>query len=191
MSRRRLHPEQRREELVDAGEQLFARRGYDDVTMEEVARYAEVSRALLYQHFATKRDLFATVYRRASDRLLDQVQLTSDRPLGAQIDAGLDAHFDYFEANRATVFAANRTLAGDPAIQAIISDELSVLRERVLDATNLTGERRALTSSILHSWLLFVRVLTVDWLTEPHCTRAELRAICTSALLAALNPEPS
>ncbi|MGW7680352.1 TetR/AcrR family transcriptional regulator [Kribbella sp. NPDC054772] len=186
MPRRRLRPEERRAELIDAGEQLFARRGYDDVAMEEVARYAEVSRALLYQYFATKRDLFAAVYQRAADRLLDQVHLTSDRPLPEQIEAGLDAHFDYFEANRATVIAANRTLAGDPAIQAIISDELSVLRERVLEATNLAGERRALTSSILQSWLVFVRLLTVDWLIAPHCSRAELRRICTSTLLAAL-----
>ena len=186
--RTRLTPEARRETLLDVAEGQFAQEGYDEIRMDRVAAGAGVSRALLYQHFPNKRDLFAAVYRRAADRLLDATVLDPGLPLADQVRAGLDEHFDYFEANRRTVLDANRTLGGDPVIQAIITGELSVLRDRMLDVVVVDDERRATAASTLMGWLVFVRVLTVEWLLEPTCSRVELREICTSALLGALAP---
>ncbi len=186
--RRRLTPEARRDTLLDVAEGLFAQVGYDDVRMERVAAGADVSRALLYQHFPNKRELFAAVYRRAADRLLDATVLDPDLPLADQVRAGLDEHFDYFEANRRTVLDANRTLGGDPVIQAIITGELSTLRDRMLDVAGFDDRRRATAATVLMGWLVFVRVLSIEWLLEPTCTREELREICTAALLGALAP---
>src|ERR1044072_8144456 len=100
--RSRLTPSARRDLLLDVAERLFAQEGYDDVRMDRIATDAEVSRALVYQHFPTKRELFAAVYRRAGERLLDATVLDPDLPLPDQVRAGLDEHFDYFEANRRT-----------------------------------------------------------------------------------------
>ena len=56
-------------------------------------------------------------------------ELDTHHPIAEQVAAGLDAHLDYFVANRRTVLAANRVLAGDPVVQAIITDELEVLAD--------------------------------------------------------------
>ena len=186
--RSRLTPDARRGLFVDVAERLFAQQGYDEVRMEQVAAETGVSRALLYQHFPNKRELFAAVYRRAADRLLDVTVLDPTLPLDDQVRSGLDEHFDYFEANRRTVLDANRTLGGDPVIQAIITGELSALRDRMLEVVGLDDARRATAATVLMGWLVFVRVLSVEWLTAPMCTREELREICTSALLGALTP---
>jgi AcrR family transcriptional regulator len=186
--RRRLRPAARRDTLLDAGAALFASHRYDAVLMDDIARTAGVSRAMLYRHFATKRDLFEAIYQRAADRLLTETQGSPDATLAEQVAAGLDAHIDYFLANRNTVLAANRVLAGDPGIQAIISSELHVLRERMLAIANVPDERRNIVSAVLMSWLVFVRSLCVDWLERPSCSRVELRDICTGALLGALQP---
>jgi len=111
--------------------------------MQHVADAAGISRALLYRHFPTKRDLFAAVYRRAADGLLAATELDTTTPIAEQVAAGLDAHLDYFVANRRTVLAANRSLAGDPVVQAVITDELEVLRARLLDAIAVPAARRA------------------------------------------------
>ncbi|MFI2232038.1 TetR/AcrR family transcriptional regulator [Nocardia testacea] len=187
-TRRRLAPDERRGLLLDAGERLFAERAYDDVLMEDVAAAAGVSRALLYRHFPNKRELFAEIYRRATAQLLADTVLDSQRPLADQLAAALDVHFDYFEANAHSVIAANRQLAGDPTVQAIIWGELGELRHRMVDVTGLTGRERDLASSVLMSWLTFVRVLTVDWLEQRSCTRERLRDICLGALAGALGP---
>ncbi|MBF6344885.1 TetR/AcrR family transcriptional regulator [Nocardia cyriacigeorgica] len=187
-TRRRLAPEQRRRLLVDAGARLFAERPYDAVLMEDVATAAGVSRALLYRHFPTKRELFAAVYEQASADLLVATELDPARPFAEQLAAGLDAHFDYFEANAHSVIAANRVLATDPTIQAIISGELGELRRRMLDVLGVDGQLREATSAVLMSWLTYVRVLTIDWLDNSSLTREQMRQVSVGALLGALEP---
>ncbi|MEU7138488.1 helix-turn-helix domain-containing protein [Nocardia sp. NPDC046473] len=187
-TRRRLSTDERRQVLLEAGARLFAERAYDAVLMEDVAAAAGVSRALLYRHFPSKRDLFAGVYEQAADQLLIATPLDNGRPLAEQLAAGLNTHFDYFEANANSVLAANRVLAGDPTIQAIIAGELGELRRRLLDVLGVEGTLRVQVSSVLMSWLTFVRVLTVEWLENQHYSRAELLEISVGALLGALQP---
>jgi AcrR family transcriptional regulator len=184
--RRRLDPDARRGELLDIGAELFAERPYDEVRMDEVAERAAVSRALLYRYFGSKRDLFAAIYRRAADRLVAQTEVDPGMPLTELASAGLDAHIDYFAANRRTVLAANRTLSGDPIIQAIINDELAQLRRRMLDASGVDGHRRDVTSAALQAWLAFVRAICLDWLERGTISRAEVRDVCLRTLLAAI-----
>ncbi|AHH98013.1 TetR/AcrR family transcriptional regulator [Kutzneria albida] len=185
-TRRRLSPAARREQLLEVGARMFAAKPYEEVLMEEVAERAGVSRALLYRHFPGKRDLFAGIYQQAADRLLAQSEIDPAGPIVQQVRAALDAHIDYFEANRHAVLAANRELVGDPVIQAIITDELGVLRGRMLDATGLTDHAREVVSAALMSWLVFVRALCVDWLSAEAFSRTELREMCVGALLGAL-----
>ncbi|MBT2446144.1 TetR/AcrR family transcriptional regulator [Streptomyces sp. ISL-43] len=187
--RQRLTPTERRAKLLAVGAQFFAAHPYDNVLMEDIAERAGVSRALLYRHFPSKHDLFASVYQQAADRLLEQVQFDPAGDLLEQLAAGLDVHIDYFVANRNAVLAANRVLAGDPVIQTVMTDELDVLRIRLLDILPLADEDvRAAVSAVLKSWLVFVQVLCVDWLTKETCTRTALRDTCIGALLGALRP---
>jgi AcrR family transcriptional regulator len=184
----RLTPAGRRAQLLAVGARAFAEQPFEQVRMDELAERAGVSRALLYQHFASKRELFAEVYRSAADGLLERSVIDPGLPLAEQVLAGLDAHLDYFAANRNAVIAANRDLAGDPTIQAIISDELAELRRRLLDGAGLTGPTRATVSSLVAAWLVFVRIACVDWLADGTCTRDELRDACAGALFGALGP---
>jgi AcrR family transcriptional regulator len=156
---RRLTPDQRRHELVDVGAEMFARQPYEDVLMEDVATRAGVSRALMYHYFPAKRDFFAAIFKRDSERLLAASEIDPGLPMGEQVLAGLNAHLDYFEAHKYNILTANRgALAGDPLVQAIISDELATLHNRILDATGLHGHdfswpRWRCTAG----WLSFVR----------------------------------
>ncbi|MEV0246098.1 helix-turn-helix domain-containing protein [Nocardia sp. NPDC050712] len=186
--RRRLTPDDRRHQLVETGARLFADRAYDEVLMEDVAAAAGISRALLYRHFPSKRELFVAIYQQATEQLLVVTELDPGAPLPGQLNAALDAHLDYFEANAHSVLAANKVLATDPTVQSIITGELDVLRQRLLDVIGVEGPTRTTTSSVLMSWLTFVRVLTVDWLEHGTMTREQLRDISAGALLGALEP---
>ncbi|MDI2131331.1 TetR/AcrR family transcriptional regulator [Yinghuangia seranimata] len=189
-TRRRLSPDERRRQLLDAGAELFAAEPYDAVLMENVAERAGISRALLYRYFPNKRALFAAIYQQATKRLLADTPIDPASPVFEQLSAGLDVHFDYFAANRNTVLAANRELAGDPVIQTIVNDELAELRQRLLDASGVDGRARDMASAALTGWLLFVRVLCVEWLADGTFTRPELHAMCVGALRGALGTVP-
>lgn len=157
--------------------------------MEDVSKEAGVSRALLYRHFPSKQALFAAVYQQAADQLLTETQFDPADSLVEQLVQGLDVHLDYFVANRHAVLAANRVLAGDPVIQTIMTNELDALRARLLAVLPLADETaHEAVSGVLKSWLVFVQVLCVDWLTDATCTRTQLRDVCIGGVLGALRP---
>ena len=188
--RRRLDPADRRAQLLAVGAELFAAAPYEDVLMEDVADRTGVSRALLYRHFPSKHALFAAVYQQAADRLLAATRLEPEATFVEQLAQGLDAHLDYFVANRQAVLTANRVLAGDPVVQTIMNTELDTLRARLLGVLPVADDDRTreAVSAALKAWLVFVQVLCVDWLTREHCDRTQLRDACVGAAVGALRP---
>ncbi len=73
---------ERREQLLDVGRSLFAERGYDGTSVEEVASRAEVSKPVVYEHFGGKEGLYAVVVEREVQTLLSSFTgaLLADRP---------------------------------------------------------------------------------------------------------------
>ena len=73
---------ERREQLLDVGRSLFAERGFDGTSVEEVASRAGVSKPVVYEHFGGKEGLYAVVVDREVQRLLDTFNhaLTGEQP---------------------------------------------------------------------------------------------------------------
>jgi AcrR family transcriptional regulator len=61
---------ERREQLLDIGRRLFAERGLDGTSIEEIAAQAGVSKPVVYEHFGGKEGLYAVVVDREVDRFL-------------------------------------------------------------------------------------------------------------------------
>lgn len=72
---------QRREQLVSVGRSLFATKGYDGTSVEEIASKAGVSKPIVYEHFGGKEGLYAVVVDRETDALLSALEgaLEDDR----------------------------------------------------------------------------------------------------------------
>ncbi|NEK57757.1 TetR/AcrR family transcriptional regulator [Geodermatophilus sabuli] len=68
----RMTGAQRREQLLDIGRELFAQRGYEATSIEELAARAGVSKPVVYEHFGGKEGLYAVVVDREMQRLLDR-----------------------------------------------------------------------------------------------------------------------
>jgi AcrR family transcriptional regulator len=73
---------ERREQLLDVGRRLFAERGFEATSIEEVAARAGVSKPVVYEHFGGKEGLYAVVVDREMQNLLDRVTgaLTAGHP---------------------------------------------------------------------------------------------------------------
>ncbi len=61
---------ERREQLLDIGRRLFAERGIDGTSIEEIAARADVSKPVVYEHFGGKEGLYAVVVDREVERFI-------------------------------------------------------------------------------------------------------------------------
>ncbi|WP_232327141.1 TetR/AcrR family transcriptional regulator [Herbidospora yilanensis] len=69
-SRRRMTGAERREQLIQIGRSLFAEKGFDGTSVEEIAAHASVSKPVVYEHFGGKEGIYAVVIDREMQRLL-------------------------------------------------------------------------------------------------------------------------
>ena len=92
--------QERREQLLDVGRSLFASKGYEAVTVEEIAAKASVSKPVVYEHFGGKEGLYAVVVDREINILLGMVTsgLVEGSPRELLEQAG-GALFDYIDRN--------------------------------------------------------------------------------------------
>jgi AcrR family transcriptional regulator len=70
---RRLPASQRRAQLIDVGRAVFAKRGYEATSMEEIAERAKVSKPIVYEHFGGKEGLYAVIVDREMDYVVRRI----------------------------------------------------------------------------------------------------------------------
>ena len=89
---------QRREQLIAVGRQLFAEKGFDATSVEEIAARAKVSKPVVYEHFGGKEGIYAVVVDREVNALLERITgaLTAGHPRELLEQAAL-ALLDYIE----------------------------------------------------------------------------------------------
>lgn len=75
----RMTGKERREQLLDIGRTLFADKGFEGTSVEEIAARAGVSKPVVYEHFGGKEGLYAVVVDREMRQLLDLVTGRSPR----------------------------------------------------------------------------------------------------------------
>jgi AcrR family transcriptional regulator len=98
-TRPRMTGKERREQLLDIGRRLFAEKGFEGTSVEEIAATAQVSKPVVYEHFGGKEGLYAVVVDREIRRLLDAITAslqTDGRPRVLLEHAAL-ALLDYIE----------------------------------------------------------------------------------------------
>ncbi|WP_093341330.1 TetR/AcrR family transcriptional regulator [Pseudonocardia ammonioxydans] len=130
-SRRRLPPEQREEQVLDAAVRVFSRTGFHDASMDAVATEAGVSKPMVYTHGGGSKDeLLRRCIRREAARLLDSVSGAAGPAAGAEqrLRHGVRAFFRTVTTHRdgwSVLYRQARTGA--------FADEVHEARSRIVD----------------------------------------------------------
>ena len=185
--RTRLSTSQRRAQLLAIGADLFARRPYQQVSIEEVATIARISTGLLYHYFPSKWAFFSAVAEQEGAKLIDA---TAPDPALAPIDqikAGLEVYIDYALEHPDSFRMAELTAVTDTERHRVHATRLSAQRDRALEilaALATVDDRVRIATS---GWVAFVPAAIHDWLDHPTISRDQLRDLCLDALLAAVD----
>ncbi|MFF4014533.1 TetR/AcrR family transcriptional regulator [Streptomyces sp. NPDC001843] len=189
-TRRRLSTTERREQLLSVGARLFSESPYDDVLIERVAEIAGVSRGLLYHYFPAKRDFFAAVVARESERMLRMTEAVPGVPVREQLTAALDTYLEYVETHAHGFRAFHRAdAAGDQDVRRVYRRALAAQESQILAALAADpefgpafAERPGLRLAV-RGWLAFTTAVCLEWLRGSELSRAEVRDLCARALL--------
>ena len=194
-TRRRLSTGERREQLLTVGARLFSESPYDEVWIEQVAEIAGVSRGLLYHYFPTKRDFFAAVVERESERMLQMTAAVPGVPAREQLAVALDTYLEYVHTHAHGYRAFHRAdAAGDQTVRRVYQRALAAQERQILAALAADPEfgpaveERPDTKLAVRGWLAFTTAVCLEWLRGPELSREQVRDLCARALLGVIAP---
>jgi AcrR family transcriptional regulator len=184
--RTRLRPEQRRAQLLDVAAALYAERGYEAVSLDDVAAAAGCSRQLVYHYFAAKRELLRALVEQHSSEVLTATSPQPGLSPLEQLQVVLDGYLDYVvrrtDGYRAMLALAN---AGDPEVRAAAEAITAAQLARVLASIPPAAATPAVALAV-RGWLAFLRTATLTWLDmDMPITREQFQAMVATTLLAA------
>jgi AcrR family transcriptional regulator len=186
--RRRLTAEERRTGILDSALAVFSESGYHASSIDDIAREAGVSKALIYEHFASKQELYADLIARNARELTQRigaalvgVELESG---SSRLAVGLDAFFAFVEERRDAWRMLFRDVA-DPETATVVNRMLEQVTAEVTvlisqdpgaSALDSVEDRRALR--LLAEMLVGGTQSMANWWTSnPEAPREQMVAI--------------
>ncbi len=189
----RLDNDLRRAQLIQLGMAAFSERTYDEVSIDDLARAAGVSKGLLYHYFRTKRDFYVAGLREIARELLEKTlgRVEAGTPL-ERVRDGLDAYLDHVGGHaRAFVALMRGGIGSDPEVAAVIEEVRTAYVDRFLE--DIAGSPLAgvavgnpLFRIAVRGWIGFIEAASIDWLSRPEVERARVRDLILEMLVAML-----
>ncbi|MFI5792047.1 TetR/AcrR family transcriptional regulator [Streptomyces sp. NPDC051677] len=173
--RRRMGVEERRQQLIGVALELFAQRSPDEVSIDEIAAAAGISRPLVYHYFPGKLSLYEAALKRASEDLAGRFAEPHEGPLGARLLRVMRRFFDFVDAHGPGFSALMR---GGPAVgssttNALVDSVRQVAYEQILSHLAITDPPPRL-ELIVRSWISLAESTALIWLDGRRIPREEL-----------------
>ena len=181
--RLRLDPIARRAQLIALGVEMLATRTLDELSVEDIAHEAGISRGLLFHYFSSKQEFHVEVARAAAAELIARTKPDPSLAPGAALRGALTAFIDYVEENPDNYKSLVRGAAsGDAEMRAIFDATRSTLAGRivtVLEVDQALGPRAELA---VHGWVAFVEECVIRWIADGGRERDGLTDMLSRAL---------
>ncbi|AOW86625.1 MULTISPECIES: TetR/AcrR family transcriptional regulator [Streptomyces] len=167
--------EERRQQLIGVALELFSRRSPDEVSIDEIASAAGISRPLVYHYFPGKLSLYEAALRRASDDLAARFEEPHQGPLGARLLRVMRRYFDFVDEHGPGFSALMR---GGPAVgssttNALVDSVRQAAFVQILSHLDVTDPPARL-ELIVRSWISLAESTALIWLDGRRIPRAEL-----------------
>ncbi|MFD4606029.1 TetR/AcrR family transcriptional regulator [Streptomyces sp. NPDC058464] len=173
--RRRMGVEERRQQLIGVALELFSRRSPDEVSIDEIASAAGISRPLVYHYFPGKLSLYEAALKRASEDLAARFTEPHEGPLGARLLRVMRRFFDFVDEHGPGFAALMRggPAVGSSATNALIDSVRQVAYEQILSHLDIT-EAPPRLELVIRSWISLAESTALIWLDGRRIPRAEL-----------------
>ena len=185
---RRLAPDARREQLLDLASERFAERSYEEVSIDEIARAAGVSKVLLYHYFPSKRELYVATVEAAAAELLAATEPPPGAEPIAALRTTLEAYVDQVERHAGAYAGVMRGGLGgaDAEVLAIADRVRDELTRRIIEAISPGRPSRELRLGV-RGWQGYCEAVALDWVGRRQVPRDRAVALMMAVLGATLD----
>lgn len=176
--------DRRRSRLLNLGLELFGTRSYADISIDDIAAAAKISRGLLYHYFSNKRTFYTESIRYAADQLLERIRPDLDKPPAESLREGLNNYLSYVE-NFGTAYAMllRGGLGYDSAVVEILETTRQTIVDDMLDGLGLVDPPPVFRVAV-RSWIGMVETACMDWLENRSTSRDDLVELFVASLTA-------
>ena len=179
----RLAPAERREQILDAANALFAERGYDEVSVEDIASSAGVARGLVHHYFGGRKQVYIALLERLGAVREQQLPPPVGRSARARVADNVSRWLDWTEQNR-TIWLATLGRGediADPDIRHVVTDlvrrAVAIVAAHHADIADDSPRLRY----ALECWTGLNRAATRRWL-QGEATREQTHELIASTL---------
>jgi AcrR family transcriptional regulator len=163
----RLSRAARRAQLVDLGVRAVERSSFDDLSIDDLADEAGISRSLLYHYFPSRREFEVAVAEQGLAGLLEATEPDPALPLDARLRESLAAYVDHVAARPAAFVSLVRGASSNPDLRAVVDRAHEVVAIRVLDGVGVAPEAAPpLLRVAVRGAIAFLEEAVVVWLAE-------------------------
>ncbi len=183
--RRRLTPEERREELLAFGRGFFAAHPVDACSMDELAARAGVSKGLLYNYFGGRRGFYVATVEAIAAEVSTLTQPAEEGPAIEALTAALSRYLRWVRAHDGDYrVLVQGGLGVDAEVGAIVDRLRRAIAGRAL--TRLAVPATDATELAAYGWVCFAEHASLEWLARPTVDEAALISVLVGALEGAL-----
>src|SRR5215213_135616 len=184
-SYRRMDVDERRQQLLDRGAELFTSHSYDELSMNKIATEVGISKALLYHYFPSKQAFFEATLGAWAERLRERTEPDPDLAPLEQLTKSLDGFLSLVEENAVAYRNLMQSATGVPEIRDLIEEVRRVTAERILGGLYPDGAPPKARTAV-SGWLWFMDGACLNWIEHRDIEREELRDLLLGVLMGAL-----
>ncbi|MES4892631.1 TetR/AcrR family transcriptional regulator [Streptomyces sp. NPDC096012] len=177
----------RRAELIAIGRKLFADTPYDALSMDDIARQADVAKGLIYYYFRSKRGYYLAIVEDSVADLVSSAAGGLELPAVDRVHRTIDGYLRYAEHHQ----AAYRTIVSggvgfDAEVHAVRDGVRAAIITTVAEGAYGTGDIAPVARMGLLAWVCGVEGATLDWIARPELSRDTMCALLVKTLGGAL-----
>jgi AcrR family transcriptional regulator len=162
----------RRAELIAIGRKLFADTSYDALSMDDIARQAQVAKGLIYYYFQSKRGYYLAIIKDSVADLVTYAASGLQLPPVDRVHRTIDSYLRYAEHNQ----AAYRTIVSggvgfDAEVHAIRDGVREAIVATIAEGAYGSKDISPLARMGLLAWVCSVEGAALDWIDRPELSR--------------------
>lgn len=167
--------EERRQQLIGVALELFSRRSPDEVSIDEIAAAAGISRPLVYHYFPGKLSLYEAALKRAAEDLAGRFDEPQEGPLGTRLLRVMRRFFDFVDEHGPGFSALMRggPAVGSSATNALVDSVRQIAYDQILSHLRVEDPPARL-ELVVRSWISLVESTALIWLDGRRIPRGEL-----------------